>query len=281
MRFSAGYVGLPGVRALLLTGSVARGWADRYSDIELMLFWDGPPTEPLRRRGVEAGGGLPHAFHGYDPDNAEWADDVLVDGVEVQVSHRDVAHTGDWLADVTQRYDPSLVKQDLIALIEYGVPLHGAPLIDAWRQRCTPYPPQLALAMVRQHLDFQSTWQRRKLLARRDLLPLYTDLLHTAHQVVLILLGLNRVYFPHLGFKWLPQLTADLKIAPPDVTGKLQVLLTAAPHTAVQVADALIAETLQLVAAHLPNAGATDELALLHHERPTWDQPPPSTKARR
>ncbi len=79
-RYATGYRGLPGLRAVLLTGSVARGWADRYSDVELMVCWDGPPPTELRRYAAEAGRATVETLHGYDPDNAEWADDLLVDG---------------------------------------------------------------------------------------------------------------------------------------------------------------------------------------------------------
>jgi hypothetical protein len=262
------------VRAVLLGGSVARSLADRYSDIELMVFWDGEPSETLRRQAIAAGGGTLVTGWDYDADNAEWTDEVLLEGVEVQVSHRTVAGTERWLADVIEAADPDLVKQDLIALIRYGVPMHGFDLIGRWRGQTAEYPPALALAMVRTHLDFRSGWQRRKLLERGDLLPLYADLVDTARNVVLVLLGVNHTYFPHLGFKWLPRLAAELPRAPTGLAGRLDSLFTAAPGEAVELADALIEETLELVEALMPEAGAAAELASVREVRPTWDSPP-------
>jgi hypothetical protein len=128
--------------------------------------------------------------------------------------------------------------------------------------------------MVRAHLDFRSRWQRRKLLERGDLVPLYADLVDTARNVVLVLLGLNRTYFPHLGFKWLPRTTAGLDDAPPELAERLGLLFTATPAEAVAVADALIEETLVLVEARMPGVGAAAELALVRQERPVWDGPP-------
>jgi hypothetical protein len=272
--FAVGYRGLPGVRAVLLTGSVARGLADRYSDVELAVFWDDPPSDGLRRQAAQVGGGVLVACHEHDEDNDEWADDVLVSGVEVQASHRTVAATERWLADVTTGFDPDLVKQDLIALIRYGVPLHGADLIRSWQRRTADYPPALGLAMVRAHLDFRSAWQRRKLLDRGELVPLYADLVDTARNVVLVLLGLNRVYFPHLGFKWIPRLVDELTDAPAELAARLDAVFTAQPHEAVRTADALIEETLRLVRSRLPQAGAAEELALFRAGRPVWDGPP-------
>ncbi len=273
-RYAGGYGHLPGVRAVLLSGSVARGIADRYSDIELMVFWDRAPRERLRRLAAEAGGGALAARHPYDRDNHEWADDVLVCGVEIQVSHRTVPGTERWLADVLERASPDLVKQDLIALIRMAVVLHGDGLVAGWRQRTDRYPQQLALAMVQAHLDFRSARQRRKLLDRGELLPLYEDLTATVRNVLLVLLGLNQIYFPHLGFKWMHRLAAEFALAPADLPSRLDAVLTAAPATAVPVADALVADTLTLIAEHLPQAGAAQELALLWQERPIWDAAP-------
>jgi hypothetical protein len=264
-RFATGYHDLPGVRAVLLAGSVARGCADRWSDIELMVFWDGPPPEPLRRQAAQAGG-VVQTLYGYDADNDEWADDVLVSGIEVQVSHRTTAGTEAWLADVTAGFDPDLVKQDLIALIRYGVALSGGELVGQWRRRTDGYPGPLRLAMVREHLDFGSAWQRAKLLARGELLPLYSDLVGVLRRIVLVLLGLNGVWFPHLGFKWLGAL--DLPLAPPDLVARIDAVLTGEPGAAVRDLDALAGETLELVAEHLPEAGAAEVLAALRRRRP-------------
>ena len=42
------YAANPHVAAVLLGGSTARGHADRYSDIELGVFWHQPPTDAER-----------------------------------------------------------------------------------------------------------------------------------------------------------------------------------------------------------------------------------------
>ena len=273
-QFAEGYRGLPGVRAVLLAGSVARGFADRYSDIELTVFWNGPPPERLRRHAAEAGGGIMVQAHSFDPDNDEWADDITLSGVEIQASHRTVDGTERWLADVVTGFDPDLAKQDLIALIRSGVPVHDADLVRSWQERTEVYPRKLAIAMVRAHLDFRSAWQRRKLLDRRELLPLYTDLVDSARNIVLVLFGLNYRYFPHLGFKWLPHDIAALTSTPANLTTRLNTTFTASPQDAVRAIDSLIEETLTLAGASLPEAGANEELTLFRQTRPVWDGSP-------
>ena len=43
------YCANPNVAAVAVEGSVARGYADRSSDIDLVVFWTKPPTEKQRR----------------------------------------------------------------------------------------------------------------------------------------------------------------------------------------------------------------------------------------
>ena len=50
------YAHNPPVAAVMISGSTARGHADRFSDVELGVFWDQPPTETERAVVVEQSG---------------------------------------------------------------------------------------------------------------------------------------------------------------------------------------------------------------------------------
>lgn len=260
-RLAGEFKTLAGVRSVLLTGSVARGTADRWSDVELLVLWETAPPEAARRGAAASAGGVVTAFHDHRPADGEWAEDVLLDGVEVQIAHRVVAEVSTWIADLVERADPALVKQYLVATLRDAVVLHDTGLIDGWITATDVYPEALALATVRAHLRFRSSWERRKLLDRGDLVPLTQDRLDTVRNVLLVLLGLNRMWLPHLGFKWVGPAAERLRLAPAGLPARLDALLTATPASAVPAADALISETLILVAHHLPAAGAEKVLA--------------------
>jgi predicted nucleotidyltransferase len=51
-RIAPAYAANPNVAAIVLGGSSARGHADRYSDIEIGIFWHQPPTEAERQAAV-------------------------------------------------------------------------------------------------------------------------------------------------------------------------------------------------------------------------------------
>jgi predicted nucleotidyltransferase len=40
---------LPGLQAMAIGGSVARGYADAYSDLEIMFFWAEQPADDMRQ----------------------------------------------------------------------------------------------------------------------------------------------------------------------------------------------------------------------------------------
>lgn len=79
------YAANPKVVAVAVSGSVGRGWADRYSDIELDVYWHEPPADEDRQRVIRR---LNGNIIGYWPlEDAEWSEDYYVQGVQLDLSH--------------------------------------------------------------------------------------------------------------------------------------------------------------------------------------------------
>jgi predicted nucleotidyltransferase len=57
MRIALHYRANPNVRAVAIAGSVARGYADRFSDIDLLVCWAAPPAVKERRDIIKRAGG--------------------------------------------------------------------------------------------------------------------------------------------------------------------------------------------------------------------------------
>ena len=53
-------------------GSVARGWADRYSDIELDVYWSTPPSDAERLEIIRRAEGEVDVNWGAPPGDAEY-----------------------------------------------------------------------------------------------------------------------------------------------------------------------------------------------------------------
>ena len=213
------YAANPKVAAVILAGSTARGDADRFSDIELGVFWHEPPTEDERLAAVEQAGGELETVYLLEDD--AWYDDwklgrhggVPKSGVSIDMPHQTVATVDATLAAVLVRHDPHPLKQNTISAILDGIPFHGHELLEEWRERAEPYPDELATSVVRMHGQISHFWRFRMLAVRRNPLHAYMSIVSTHETVLHLLLAINRVYY--FGFKSLDAVMARLPIAPP------------------------------------------------------------------
>src|SRR5688572_26390011 len=144
------YIQNPKAQAIAVTGSVARGWADIYSNLEISIFWSETPSEAECQAAQESFDTL--ALHPYR--NGRWLERGEVEGIKIELNQLLVETVEQCLAEVVDHYDPATENQLLLASIQHSLPLHGAPLIEAWRVRAASYPPQLAQAMIQQNLQF-------------------------------------------------------------------------------------------------------------------------------
>ena len=80
----------------------------------------------------------------------------------------------------------------------------------------------LAVAMVRTHLRFRPAWEQEQLAERHEMLVLYDAFCTTHKQLLLVLLGLNRLYFP--GWRWLDRLLDQMYVNPPSLSMRLKQL---------------------------------------------------------
>jgi hypothetical protein len=179
----------------------------------------------------------------------------------------DVATEG-LLSAVLERTDPRLSKQERLAALCSALPLVNPALITSWQQLAAAYPPALAVAMVRAHLRFRPAWEQELLAERKDVLVLY-DSLCTAHkQLLLVLLGLNRLYFP--GWRSLDRLIDKLQVTPPNLSPRLKQLFAVVsidPRASVYQLHDLIEETFRLVETHLGEVDTRAARERFHGQR--------------
>lgn len=74
----------PKVEAVLLGGSVARGWDDHFSDSELFVLWTEEPTDRDRKAIIEQANGNIIDFHPYEDE--EWSESYITDNVKLEIS---------------------------------------------------------------------------------------------------------------------------------------------------------------------------------------------------
>ncbi len=278
------YAANPHVAAIILGGSSARGHADQYSDIELGIFWRTPPTDADRSAFVDRIGADLVGIYPYEPTEEVWCDDYMLgrvapdqpqSGVLVEVVHATVESMDRTLDAVLKRYDPDLLKQNVIAGLLDAVPLSGQDLVQRWQHRAAAYPAELAVAVIQAHATIDHFWCWEMWLQRgENLMMLYQAFSQVEQQVLHMLLGLNRVYY--FGFKWIDVVIGRLRLAPPELADRLQRVYQVAPADGVQQLVALVEETYDLVERHVPQIDVAWLRQVFAYRRPTWEQPPPA-----
>ncbi len=271
------YRRLPALRAAMLTGSAALGVSDRYSDIDLMLYYDAlPDDEVLRTARLHNGG--EEIWRVDNRAEGELMEAYRVNGVECQIAHATIAAWERDMAIVLEQHEVNTPLHKAMSGTLEGRALYGTALIDAWKAKIANYPPALAQAMVEQHLQFFPLWNLQRQLAARDAVLWHFQILtESAYKLLAILAGLNRLYFTSFQFKRLHHFADQLEIQPPEFAARLDRLFTASPAEAALDLKALIDETLDLIAQHMPQVEIEPVRQRLNRNRPPWPFPPEAT----
>lgn len=279
------YAANPNVAAVIVSGSTARGHADRYSDIESGVFWYQPPTDADRQAAARAIDGDLHRLYPYDPVEGVWSDvyflgrahsDQPKSGVMVEAIHYTTDYINRNFDAALMDYNPDPLKQNLIAGIIDAVPLHNAGLVQKWKERAANYPDGLRLAVVRQHAQIDHFWRSEMWLARGENLMMFYQSFVQAHQQMLhVLLGLNKVYY--FGLKWLDVVAGRFKVKPPDLLRRIRRAYQVDPAEGVQEVSAVVEDTYDLIEKELVEIDVEWLRTVFRYRRPLWEQAPPMT----
>src|SRR5258708_10534414 len=117
------YCANPKVAAVIVEGSVTRGYADRSSDIDLAVFWTEPPAEKERRDIIKLAGGRRWQIFPYNREEACWSEEFEVTAVTIDVLHVGVEATELILSEILERCDPSLTIQQHMSALRSALPL--------------------------------------------------------------------------------------------------------------------------------------------------------------
>ena len=271
-RIAQAYAQDPNVDAVAVLGSVSRGCADRFSDIELGVFWSEPPSEREREVVVDRVGGTDWRPSPYNEQIEGWEEEYHLDGVKIDPGHFVTQTMERLIADVVDRHDVSLSKQNCVSAIQRAIPLNGGAVIERWQSKVASYPEEVARAMVRQYLSFSPFWMLEMLAERDDFLLVRHNFCAIERQLLLVLMGLNRIYYP--GHKWIHHLIGELRVAPPDLSRRLKRVLRGDVTIAAKDLRGLIEETFALVDQHMPEVDTAEARTRAQQQPHIWEQPP-------
>ncbi|HOU15670.1 MAG TPA: DUF4037 domain-containing protein [Anaerolineae bacterium] len=257
----------PGVQAILVGGSVARGYADAYSDLELPILWDELPADETRLALVAALHG--EFLHGYDGPALE--DQLLINGFQVDLWHNTVTADDAVIKAVLEEHSTDFGDSNFMDTIRACIPLYGEAIIQGWKAQAAHYPETLALKNIQQHLAAFDAAQLVVVAHRDNPTVFYATISRLQEAMFLVLLALNRLYFPT--FKWMYQVLPTMQVKPVDVERRFRQAFTVPYAEAIVDTTRLLAETVVLVEQHFPQLDMTAVHRRLSYARRAYTEP--------
>jgi hypothetical protein len=267
-RIAASYARNPKVRAIQVAGSVGRGTADRYSDLEIDIYYADAPTVAERVAAVEGCGAT---LESIDEDEDEWEEQMVLDGVHAATSTFLISTLERYLLEVVDEAQIAPTAQTRLYSLQKAIPILGHELVAQWQAKADAYPPQLTHAMLAANLPFRGFWYAEEMLAaRQDVLLLYRSFIEVGRQMIGALLGLNRRYL----LKWMHETLADLAIKPDGCASRITSAFRVEPVVGVRILKELIDDILTLVETHVPDFDTNPYRANFQRQRQALDGPP-------
>lgn len=240
-----------GAVSTMVTGSVADCHTDEISDIDMTAYYDVMPSmeqiESVRQelRGSE------RLLEGGSTDEGAYMELYYIDGIKHDMVHGTFAAINTQLDDVLVKFDASSPCQKIAEGILKGHVFRGPERYEELRERVRRYPEELAEAMVRLNLKFAPGWCIPRMgLDRGDFLFAAEFHLMNMKSILGCLMGLNRLY--HWGeYKRIESLSEKLRIKPQNLYPRIKKHWDR-PEDSAEGMQALIHETLNLVAANMP-----------------------------
>jgi hypothetical protein len=269
----AAYASNDNAQVVMVAGSVGRGSADRYSDIEVDVYYAEAPTEAERVAAVKRCGGTVELLA---DDEDEWEEQMSIGGFPAHTSTFLVATMERYLREVVDQCSLAPEAQTRLFSLQHGVILKGQAQVERWRAKAAAYPDDLQRAMLEENLRFGRFRHAAEMLAARDdVLALYEIFIDTSRQILGALLGLNRIYMPAPGYlKSMDETIELMAVKPADLSARLKRSFRIEPTAAVEEVEALIEETLALVEKHVPGVDTAPYRADLAGRRAAYDTPP-------
>ncbi len=275
------------VDAVMLSGSTARGDADRWSDTEVGVFWSRPPTARERAAVAEAARAVDIRMVTGEDANPPWYDHIYLgvgrpDGLMVEVVHTLTKVVDDTLDSVLRSCEPDPPGLDAIKGIVDGAEVSGAgaDVVARWKARAATYPRGLAIAVVQRDGAIEQFWRWRMLVERDNPLLLAREFSRIASQLLNVLHALNGRYCGHpSAFKRLDALENELTIAPRGLAARLRSAFTLPAAEGAAVLRDLVEETYDLVELHLPEVDVERLRTLFRSDRRPLETLPTTFRA--
>ncbi|MBE9139680.1 DUF4037 domain-containing protein [Nodosilinea sp. LEGE 07088] len=266
----------PKVEACFVFGSAALGISDQYSDLELAFIWSYLPSVEELRATAQNVGVNGWEIEPYGEAKQAWLEQFYMNGMKVEAGHWARETIDNVVIDVVEQYDVSqngllFEKQAIASHLQRAVVLHGKDIIKQWQNQLSPYPEELAVAMVQKHLKFRPFDGQHILTDRCEIPMLYENNCAIVRWLLNMLFGLNRIYHP--GFKWTRYFVEEMNIKPSDFFARLERVFQSDAASGTRELRQLADETFDLVEQCLPQVDLKQQRETFNRLYPRWKLP--------
>ena len=219
-RLSEVFAAEPQVKAIVLTGAVAEGIADGFSETHLHAFWTELPSIDQQHRVLERIGGtsvfgveeleLGVPAEGYAPfrittipstTGASSCDAGSVDGPKdggypIELENDTLGTTEQCLSEVLIDHVVERFRFELLGTIQQGMPLYGDEIVAQWKERIGSYPFELKRRVIENATAemWKNIRYAQVLVEREDIVEYFRVLTVIAHNFLKLLFGLNGIF---------------------------------------------------------------------------------------
>ncbi len=251
--------------AILIGGSVAKGWADDYSDIELCFCWEQVPDSDARRLIIEQLSGtdiLLSSAATCEPIE----DNFLVDGLQIDMWHCS--------NDVIERYiteaatSPlALAKQETLWAVQNGIVLKSSNFLEKWRSSIQ-FPRNIRAKIIESHLEVITSCDLQLHAGRGDIAVLFGLISGIQKRMAYILFALNGTF--SMGIKHMAESLRVLAIKPLNIWQRFQKSYAGTLISCANETDLLIHDVVALVKEHLPEVSLSELKRFEAFRRDAW-----------
>ena len=246
------YKAMPETRAILSIGSVAYGIVDRFSDIDIAIYYEDLPSDAELKAAMVLNGCESVEWSIGDRSEGGLIESYKVHGVECQFAHSTIEA---WERDVNTvlvQFDVETPMQKALSGVLAGMPIYGSELIERFKSRVAEYPPALGLAMVKKHLAFQPLWLISERLKVRDgLLWKQHALVEGGQNMLGVLAGVNGLYYSTFQFKRMGDFIQQMQCKPDQLYERITAMFEE-PEQAIEIYQGLVSDVVEIVEARLP-----------------------------
>jgi Domain of unknown function (DUF4037) len=266
----------PKVEACFIFGSAVLGISDQYSDLELAFIWSQLPSAEELRDTAQSVGVTGWKIEPREEATQGWLEQFYLSGMKVETGHWARDTIDHIVIDVVDRYDVSqnglvFEKQAIAFHLQRAVILQGEDIIKQWQTQLSPYPEELAVAMVQKHLKFRPFDGQHILTERLEIPMLYENKCAIVRRLLNILFGLNRIYHP--GFKWTRYWAEEMSIKPSGFFNRLERVFQADAVSGIHELRQLVEEVFDLVERTLPQVDLKQQREIFDRTYPRWKLP--------